>query len=216
MAQLRADADDPGACSSQTPGPSPPPEGSRSVTPSSVPSSAAAAPICPERVRHQRRTRRGWSTPPTSGSSSAPASASATSPRTAKPPRSSAIKAARAALADAGLEPRRHRPHHLRDLDARTTPSRPRRADPGRARHHARRRLRPAGGLLGLRLRASRPPTSSSTSGSHKRALVIGAETFSRILDWSDRTTCVLFGDGAGAIVLEAQEGEGTPPTAAS
>ena len=36
------------------------------------------------------------------------------------------------------------------------------------------------------------------TSGSHKRALVIGAETFSRILDWNDRTTCVLFGDGAG------------------
>jgi 3-oxoacyl-[acyl-carrier-protein] synthase III len=40
--------------------------------------------------------------------------------------------------------------------------------------------------------------------------LVIGAETFSRILDWNDRTTCVLFGDGAGAIVLEAAEGEGT------
>jgi 3-oxoacyl-[acyl-carrier-protein] synthase-3 len=47
-------------------------------------------------------------------------------------------------------------------------------------------------------------------SGSHKRALVIGAETFSRILDWEDRTTCVLFGDGAGAVVLEAQQGEGT------
>ncbi len=47
-------------------------------------------------------------------------------------------------------------------------------------------------------------------SGSHRRALVVGAETFSRILDWNDRTTCVLFGDGAGAIVLEAQEGEGT------
>ena len=44
------------------------------------------------------------------------------------------------------------------------------------------------------------------TSGSHKRALVIGAETFSRILDWEDRTTCVLFGDGAGAIVLEARQ----------
>ena len=43
-------------------------------------------------------------------------------------------------------------------------------------------------------------------SGSHKCALVIGAETFSRILDWNDRTTCVLFGDGAGAIVLEAAE----------
>jgi 3-oxoacyl-[acyl-carrier-protein] synthase III len=47
-------------------------------------------------------------------------------------------------------------------------------------------------------------------SGSHKRALVIGAETFSRILDWEDRTTCVLFGDGAGAMVLEAEEGDGT------
>lgn len=46
--------------------------------------------------------------------------------------------------------------------------------------------------------------------GLAKRALVIGAETFSRILDWNDRTTCVLFGDGAGAIVLEAGEGEGT------
>ena len=46
--------------------------------------------------------------------------------------------------------------------------------------------------------------------GQANRALVIGAETFSRILDWEDRTTCVLFGDGAGAIVLEAGEGEGT------
>ncbi len=43
-------------------------------------------------------------------------------------------------------------------------------------------------------------------AGSHARALVIGAETFSRILDWEDRATCVLFGDGAGAIVLEAQD----------
>jgi 3-oxoacyl-[acyl-carrier-protein] synthase III len=48
------------------------------------------------------------------------------------------------------------------------------------------------------------------TSGSHKRALVIGAETFSRILDWQDRGTCVLFGDGAAGVVLEAQPGEGT------
>lgn len=45
-------------------------------------------------------------------------------------------------------------------------------------------------------------------SGSHKRALVIGAETFSRLLDWEDRTTCVLFGDGAGAVVLAGQEGD--------
>ena len=41
-------------------------------------------------------------------------------------------------------------------------------------------------------------------SGSHRRALVIGAEVFSRILDWTDRGTCVLFGDGAGAVILEA------------
>jgi len=47
-------------------------------------------------------------------------------------------------------------------------------------------------------------------AGSAKRALVIGAETFSRILDWTDRTTCVLFGDGAGAVLLDAQEGAGT------
>jgi 3-oxoacyl-[acyl-carrier-protein] synthase-3 len=46
--------------------------------------------------------------------------------------------------------------------------------------------------------------------GQSKRALVIGAEVFSRILDWEDRATCVLFGDGAGAIILEAQEGTGT------
>ncbi|MCA3598999.1 MAG: ketoacyl-ACP synthase III [Methylobacterium sp.] len=47
------------------------------------------------------------------------------------------------------------------------------------------------------------------TSGANKRALVIGAETFSRILDWEDRTTAVLFGDGAGAVVLEAIDGKG-------
>ena len=47
-------------------------------------------------------------------------------------------------------------------------------------------------------------------TGAGKRALVIGAETFSRILDWTDRGTCVLFGDGAGAVVLEAQDGAGT------
>src|SRR5262249_14819890 len=47
-------------------------------------------------------------------------------------------------------------------------------------------------------------------AGAFKRALVIGAETFSRILDWSDRTTCVLFGDGAGAVVIEARPAPGT------
>jgi 3-oxoacyl-[acyl-carrier-protein] synthase-3 len=47
-------------------------------------------------------------------------------------------------------------------------------------------------------------------AGQFKRAVVVGAETFSRILDWEDRTTCVLFGDGAGAVVLEAQPQHGT------
>ncbi|MGJ8605281.1 MAG: beta-ketoacyl-ACP synthase III [Marivita sp.] len=46
-------------------------------------------------------------------------------------------------------------------------------------------------------------------SGQAKRIMVIGAETFSRIMDWSDRGTCVLFGDGAGAVILEAQDGVG-------
>jgi 3-oxoacyl-[acyl-carrier-protein] synthase-3 len=46
--------------------------------------------------------------------------------------------------------------------------------------------------------------------GQARNALVIGAETFSRILDWTDRTTCVLFGDGAGAVVLRGEEGAGT------
>jgi len=48
-------------------------------------------------------------------------------------------------------------------------------------------------------------------SGMARRVMVIGAETFSRILDWEDRATCVLFGDGAGAVILEAREGTGGP-----
>lgn len=51
-------------------------------------------------------------------------------------------------------------------------------------------------------------------SGSHRRVLVVGSETFSRILDWRDRGTCVLFGDGAGAVVLEASERPGILATA--
>lgn len=51
-------------------------------------------------------------------------------------------------------------------------------------------------------------------SGSHKKVLVVGAEVFSRLLDWKDRNTCVLFGDGAGAMVLEAAEFPGILSTA--
>jgi 3-oxoacyl-[acyl-carrier-protein] synthase III len=48
------------------------------------------------------------------------------------------------------------------------------------------------------------------TSGQAKRVLVIGAETFSKIMDWTDRSTCVLFGDGAGAVILQAETGQGS------
>ena len=48
------------------------------------------------------------------------------------------------------------------------------------------------------------------TSGQADTVLVIGAETFSRIMDWTDRSTCVLFGDGAGAVILQAEDGSGT------
>lgn len=51
-------------------------------------------------------------------------------------------------------------------------------------------------------------------SGSHRRALVVGTEVISRLLDWKDRTTCVLFGDGAGAVVIEASEKPGILATA--
>ena len=64
--------------------------------------------------------------------------------------------------------------------------------------------LRRAGRLLGLRLCLG-DRRNFLKAGQFKRAVVVGAETFSRILDWSDRGTCVLFGDGAGAVVLEAQ-----------
>ena len=53
-------------------------------------------------------------------------------------------------------------------------------------------------------------------TGSAKNALLIGAETFSRILDWEDRTTCVLFGDGAGAVVLSAEECPGRQTSGAA
>ena len=64
---------------------------------------------------------------------------------------------------------------------------------------------------------STRVATADATcAAGSKRALVIGAETFSRILDWNDRSTCVLFGDGAGAVVLEAQRAARHPsPTAA-
>jgi glycerol-3-phosphate acyltransferase PlsX len=79
-----------------------------------------------------------------------------------------------------------------------------------RPRHAGGIRLRCAGGLRRIRL-CARQCQRADPVGPGDRVVVIGAETFSRIMDWTDRGTCVLFGDGAGAVILEAQEGDGTP-----
>jgi 3-oxoacyl-[acyl-carrier-protein] synthase III len=114
------------------------------------------------------------------------------------------LAAARAALADAGLEPG--------DIDLilvatstpdNTFPASAVSVQAGLGIHH--------GAAFDLQAVCSGFVYGMATAdgllkcGTFKRALVIGAETFSRILDWTDRTTCVLFGDGAGAVVLEAQ-----------
>ena len=151
---------------------------------------------------------RRWSTPPTSGSCSAPASASATSPATARRRRRWRPRRREAALAAAASS----RPT---SISSSSRPRRPTTLFP-RSRPRCRRSSASSTASLSICRRSapassspSRRPTSSCVSGSHKRALVIGAETFSRILDWTDRTTCVLFGDGAGAIVLEARDSDG-------
>jgi len=122
-----------------------------------------------------------------------------------------ATDAARAALADCGLEPS--------DIDlivlATATPDNTFPATATKVQHA----LGCNGGIAfdvaavcsGF-LYALSVADSMLRTGMARRALVIGAETFSRILDWTDRTTCVLFGDGAGAVVLEApgEGGEGT------
>ena len=119
-----------------------------------------------------------------------------------------ATEAARKALADAGLEPT--------DIGlivlATATPDQTFPSSATKVQH-----------LLGIKdaiafdvhavctgfLYALAVADSMLRGGNAKAALVIGAETFSRILDWEDRTTCVLFGDGAGAVVLRAEETDG-------
>ncbi|MEO0908289.1 MAG: beta-ketoacyl-ACP synthase III [Pseudomonadota bacterium] len=116
-----------------------------------------------------------------------------------------AIAAARAALADAGLTPA--------DIDlivlATATPDNTFPATATKVQHALGCPHGPAfdvGAVCSGFLYALTTADSLLTTGAARRALVIGAETFSRILDWEDRTTCVLFGDGAGAVVLEAPD----------
>lgn len=110
---------------------------------------------------------------------------------------------------NAGPDTRGYRCDHRRHLDAGQHVPCNRCEHPEPSGHDARLCLRHAGRVHGS-VYAVTTADSFIRSGQARRVLVIGTETFSRILDWNDRTTCVLFGDGAGAIVLEAQEGEGT------
>ncbi len=152
---------------------------------------------------------RARSRPPTNGSCSAPASASATSPRDGEVTSDLAIHAAKAALANAHVEA------DSIDLIVLGT-STPDQTFPATAVTVQAALGITRGAAFDLQAVCSGFVYALSIAdallrtGAHKRALVIGAETFSRILDWNDRTTCVLFGDGAGAVVLEAQEQPGT------
>ncbi len=121
-----------------------------------------------------------------------------------------ATKAARAALADAGLGPR--------DIDlivlATATPDNTFPASAVKVQHALGCGPGAAFDVAAVCsgfLYALSVADSMLRTGMGLRALVIGAETFSRILDWEDRSTCVLFGDGAGALVLAAPEGESAP-----
>ena len=141
---------------------------------------------------------------------------SATSPPTTRRRRDLALaRVARSALAAAGHRAGRRRPDHRRDHDARHDLSvappascRPSSASRGGAG------VRRAGGVLAASSTRSRSPTCSSRAGMARNALVVGAEIYSRILDWNDRGTCVLFGDGAGAVVLVPSATPGHPDVA--
>ncbi len=160
----------------------------------------------PRRVTNARAGRDG-SRPPTNGSSSAPASRRATSPATARPRRRSPPRRRER------RSPRRASPAEKVGLIVLAT------ATPDQTFPASATRVQTALGIndciafdvaavcSGF-LYALSVADNMLSGGMADNALVIGAETFSRILDWEDRATCVLFGDGAGAIVLRAEDAE--------
>ncbi len=121
-----------------------------------------------------------------------------------------AIKAAERALAAAGRKAGDIDLDRAGDRDARQHLSRHRGQGAGAPRRHASGAAFDVQAVCTGFIYALPWPTTSLRCGQAKRALVIGAETFSRILDWKDRGTCVLFGDGAGALVLEAKPANGS------
>ena len=104
---------------------------------------------------------------------------------------------------------RRHRRDHRRDPDARLPDARDRGPREGGDRQPDRGRVRPGRRLLRVRVRRTRPRTPTSAPGWRATSCVVGAELLTRFLDFSDRSTCILFGDGAGAVVLSASDEEG-------
>ena len=111
---------------------------------------------------------------------------------------------------DAGLTAGRHRRHHPGHLDPRPDLPVLRHHGAGRASAWTQGFAFDVQAVCAGFVFALANANALILTGQAKRVLVIGAETFSRILDWTDRATCVLFGDGAGALVLEAAEGAGT------
>ncbi len=113
------------------------------------------------------------------------------------------------AIRTAGHRPGRHRPDPARHAHARLLDALDRGARQGGDREHAGGGDGRRGGLLGLRLRVRDGPGLHRERASPDTSLVIGAELLTRFLDYSDRNTCILFGDGAGAVVLSASDEPG-------
>ena len=119
-----------------------------------------------------------------------------------------AYKAGLAALESAGLDAERHRSRRRRDYDARLDLPERRLPRAGQARDQELPGVQSRGRVLGF-VYGLVVADQFMRLGQARRALVIGAETMSRIIDWNDRDTCVLFGDGAGAVILEAADEPG-------
>ena len=154
-------------------------------------------------------TSSGWSTRPTSGSCRAPGI------RERRVAAAHETTASMGAVAGPARDPhgrpraRRHRPHPPRHPHARLLDALDGGARQGGDRQHAGRRVRRRWRPARASSTATRPARRTSPAGLAKHVLVIGAELLTRFLDYTDRSTCILFGDGAGAVVLSASDEPG-------